>query len=135
MRCQWAEAICTCALRPSSVKSREELPLASLLIWDWPRGSALGPGRLFAFSVIDAQLCPAARCRALAEPTHCLRQILIGAAKVSIMNCMHILGQKVSHSPASAFLAAFAAVIRAISIFSSSVFRGGRFASGGYVIY
>ena len=48
-------------------------------------------------------------------------------------------GQKVSHSPASAFLAAsaaaFLAVIRAISILSSSVFRGGRLASGGYVIY
>ena len=61
------------------VKSREEPPLASELIWDWPRGCALGRRRFFAIGELSAatQLSPSCSCRALARPLHRLLRVLV----------------------------------------------------------
>lgn len=114
------------------VKSREEPLLASVLIWDWPRGCDGEAGEaplFFAIAKLSAatQLSPFCSCRALAKPLRRFLWVLVlepwhtGALLRGIAP-----SGEVCHSPA--FLAA---VIRAISILSSSVFRGGRFASGG----
>ena len=69
-------SLCAVAI---SVESREEPPLASVLIWDGPRACALGRRRFFAVAELSAatQLSPSCSCRALARPLHRLLLVLV----------------------------------------------------------